>query len=119
MAIATPHSKSCDPKDWNHLKLLVGLRKRHKKGPTATLVDAKRLSDLSLHFEEVVMNLYILTFCEVKDTAIKSLLIRGSKDLVSSGLWDALVTVTVPLTDRCIGRAEYGMQNSLPARRSY
>ena len=86
MAIATPHSKSQDPKDWNHLKLLVGIRNRRKKGSAATLDDAKRLADLSRRFEEVVMNLYILTFCETKETAIKSLFIRGSKALVSSRL---------------------------------
>ena len=86
VAIAVPHSKPRDPKDWNHLKLLVGLRNRHKKGPAATLDDAKRLADLSLGFEEVVMDLYILTFCETKESAIKSLLIRVSKALVNSGL---------------------------------
>jgi hypothetical protein len=84
IAIATPHSKSDEPKDWNQLQLLVGNRGYHKRGNPATVDDAKRLANLCLRFEGVVNNLPILTLCETKDVAIKSLFVRSSRALVSS-----------------------------------
>ena len=51
---------------------------------TTSLDDAKRLADLCRRFEEVVINLPILTFCETKELAIKRVLVRVSKALVSA-----------------------------------
>ncbi|KAH8587276.1 hypothetical protein B0O99DRAFT_656491 [Bisporella sp. PMI_857] len=47
IAIATPHSKSDEPKEWNQLQLLVGTRGYHKRGNPTSVDDAKRLANLS------------------------------------------------------------------------
>lgn len=84
IAIATPHSTSTDPKDWNQPQLIVGARGYRRRGYATSSRDAKVLADLSRQFELVAINLHILTVCEEKETAIKSLFLRGSSSFVSS-----------------------------------
>ncbi|MCJ1357710.1 MAG: hypothetical protein MMC33_007706 [Icmadophila ericetorum] len=79
VAIATPHFKSNEPKDWNQPQLLAGAHSYHKRGHPASLDDANRLASLCLRFEMIATNLHILTLCETEETVIKSLLVRASR----------------------------------------
>ncbi|QKX64223.1 uncharacterized protein TRUGW13939_11396 [Talaromyces rugulosus] len=82
VAIATPHSKSDDPREWNQPQLLAGIRSYRKRGPPTTAEDARQLASLCRRFETVVTNLHILTICEAKETPIKSIFVRVSKGLI-------------------------------------
>ena len=82
IAIATPHSRSDNPKEWNQMQLLAGSRGYGKRGQQATVEDAGRLADLCTRFEGVTTNVQIITMYETRETVIKSLLVWASRALV-------------------------------------
>lgn len=84
IAMATPHSKSERVEDWNQPQLLVGARNRVRRGIATTSEEARQLASLCLRFEQVVPDFPILTLCETKETAIKSLFAGRSKIIVSN-----------------------------------